>query len=127
VIVYDKDEEDWGLQLEANIVAHMTEFLLDPARGVPATFFDPGVQECLLGDPLKVEIRRLAEEIRSLRFGLKQAPIINGSRTSPNDIADTVLAEVFPLARKAGLSWGQARHAIDLVLVGRETEALSYI
>ena len=42
-------------------------------------------------------------------------------------LADTILADVFPRTRELGLSWGQARHIIDLVLVGREAEARSYI
>ena len=127
VILYNKDDEDWGLQLQADIERSIAEFLLDPIRGAPATFLDPEVQACLIGDPLQVEIRHLAEEVRALRFGMKQAAIINAGRNSPTDIADTVLAEVFPHTRKLGLSWGQARHVIDLILVGRETEALSYI
>ena len=85
------------------------------------------MQACLIGDPLQAEVRHLAEEVRALRFGMKQGTIITEGKNGPSDIADTALADVFPRTRKLGLSWGQARHVIDLILVGRETEALSYI
>ena len=127
VILYNKDDEDWGVRLQLDLERSLAEILRDPVRGVPATFSDPGVQSCLTGDPLQVEIRRLGEEIKALRFGLKQAATVDAGLNRLSDLADAVLAEVFPRTRELGLSWGQARLAIDLVLAGRETEALSYI
>ena len=94
---------------------------------MPATFSDPEVQSCLIGDPLQVEIRSLAEEVRGLRLGLKQPLVVDPSLNRARDLADSVLAEVFPRARELGLSWGQARLMIELVLAGRETDAQSYI
>jgi hypothetical protein len=127
VILYNKDEEDWGVRLQADIERSIAEILEDPIRGVPATFSDPDVQSCLIGDPLQLEIRRLAEEVKGLRFLLKQTATDHAGSNKSGDYVDAVLAEIFPRTRQLGLSWGQARHVIELVLAGRETEALSYI
>jgi len=129
VIVYDKDDEDWGIGLQKAIERSITEIRADPIRAVPATFSNHEAQACLVGDPLQLEIRQLAEEVRAMRLGgMKLAGAISQWGSSmPREIAETILAVVFPRARAIGLSWGQARHVIELTLAGKDGDALSYI
>jgi hypothetical protein len=129
VIVYDKDDENWGMSLQSAVERSIAEIRGDPIRAVPATFSSREVQACLTGDPLQVEIRQLAEEVRAMRLGgVKLASSISPSAASVSgDIAETVLVTVFPRTRAIGLSWGQARHIVELVLAGKESEALSYV
>jgi hypothetical protein len=127
VLLYNKDDEDWGVRLATDIERSIAEIIRDPVRGVPATFSDPGVQSCLAGDPLQVEIRQLAEEVRALRFAFKQETTPPETRSIRSNLMDLVLPDVFPRARELGLSWGQVSFVVDLVLAGRETEALSYM
>lgn len=129
VILYDKDDEDWGMSLQAGIKRSIAEILRDTTRAVPATFSDRDLQTCLTGDPLQVEVRRLAEEVRAIRLGgVKLAgPSFRGDSGMREDVSESILTMVFPHTRAIGLSWGQARHVVDLVLAGKESDALSYI
>jgi hypothetical protein len=40
VLSYDKDNEDWGVELQRTIVVSLTETLSDPTRAIPSTFVD---------------------------------------------------------------------------------------
>jgi len=127
VILYDKDDENWGQRLQENIQRSIDEILREPSRGTPAAFSDAQVQACLAGDPLHVEIRQLAEEVRALRFGMNSGNSPEPQRNLSSDVTEATLAEVFPHARKIGLSWGQTRHVIDLLIAGKDSEAQGYI
>jgi hypothetical protein len=130
VIVYDKNDEDWGVGLQSAIEGTIAKILGDPTRAVPATFADRGLQACLLGgDPLQIELRRLAEEVRAIRLGgVKLAGAnLRGESDVQEAASESVLATIFPQARGVGLSWGQARHLVDLVLASKERDALSYM
>src|SRR5215467_3614767 len=106
VIVYDKDDENWGIVLQSAIERSMAEILRDPTRAVPATFADRGLQACLVGeDPLQLEVRRLAEEVRAIRLGgVNLAGANLRGESGVQDMAsESILATVFPHARAIGM------------------------
>lgn len=130
VIVYDKDDENWGFTLQSAIERSIVEIVRDPTRAVSATFADRGLQACLVGgDPLQLEVRRLAEEVRAIRLGGVKLAGVNsrGESDGQEALFESILANVFPRARAVGLNWGQAKHLVDLILAGKDDDALSYM
>jgi len=80
VLSYDKDNEDWGVELQRTIVLSLKETLSDPTRAIPSTFFDRRVLELQKADPLQTVLRQLAEEVRAMR---RQADSHDSGRKLP--------------------------------------------
>lgn len=72
VLIYDKDDESWGANLQGNIVRALAETLEDLASAVPTPFLDQRQVERPSEDPTTLEFRRLWNEIRSLRSSQSQ-------------------------------------------------------
>jgi len=77
VLGYDKDNEDWGVELRRTIVTSLRETLSDPTRAIPSTFVDQRVFESQKVDPLQTVLRQLTEEVRAMR---RQADSHNSER-----------------------------------------------
>jgi hypothetical protein len=67
VLVYDKENEDWGAELRRTIAASLKETLSDPTRAVPSTFVERRISEPQKVDPLQTVLRQLTEEVRAMR------------------------------------------------------------
>lgn len=67
VLSYDKDNEDWGVELRHTIVASLKETLADPTRAIASTFVDRRLSEPQIQDPLQTALRQLTEEVRAMR------------------------------------------------------------
>jgi hypothetical protein len=67
VIEYDKDDENWGFVLKANITANLKAALRDPAMAIPATFLENAIEPNFITEPLSLQLRQITEGLRILR------------------------------------------------------------
>jgi hypothetical protein len=67
VLSYDKNNEDWGVELRRTIAAALKETLSDPMRAISSTFVDRRASEPQKLDPLQTVLRQLTEEVRAIR------------------------------------------------------------
>jgi hypothetical protein len=68
VLVYDRDNESWGADLRAQVTAALTETLADLRSAIPPTFLRRAPAPPEEEDPIRLEIRKVLDEIRALRF-----------------------------------------------------------
>jgi ribosomal protein L7/L12 len=74
VLVYDKNNESWGADLKAQVTAALNETLADLHSAIPPTFLRPAPAPPEEEDPIRLDIRKLQDEIRALRFSQTPEP-----------------------------------------------------
>jgi RNA polymerase sigma factor (sigma-70 family) len=67
ILIYDKDNENWGSDLREQITQALQETLKDVNRAIPPPFAKPYVLPTGAEDPLTAQLRAVEYEVRALR------------------------------------------------------------
>lgn len=67
VIIYDKNNENWGSELEEKILKSLKETMADAKSAVPPMFLEPQKVGRPSEDPLGQQLRAISSELRALR------------------------------------------------------------
>jgi hypothetical protein len=85
VLIYEKENENWGAELRAVMQASLEETLRDVVSAVPQMFLGKPKVELPSEDPLRHELRRLSEEVSALRKEQVSRPITDAVRGPGQD------------------------------------------
>jgi hypothetical protein len=85
VLIYEKENENWGAELRALMQASLEETLRDVVSAVPQMFLGKLSIERPSEDPLRHELRRLSEEVSALRKEQVRRPSVDRVDDSGSD------------------------------------------
>lgn len=68
VLIYDKDDEEWGTRLQEGITKALKETIADLASAVPLPFLEQKPLNRPAEDPIQYELRRIWDQIRAIQM-----------------------------------------------------------
>lgn len=129
VLIYDKNDEGWGAQLQKRIIQALRESLRDVPSAIPTSFVNANPDTRPSEDPVTHEVRKLRQEVRALR---SQRPF--GSTNTDGGDTETRYKEIVTSVRERiapeKLSWATdaiLAHVISEIASKRLMNAINLI